>query len=147
MAYFLSKNSMKRLENVHPELIFILKESIKYSPIDFGVTESGGVRSAQEQHEMYMNPDIKTHADGYKVLSKHQVPNGQRYGLAVDVFVWLNGGVSWHNTHFGIVGGVIMSTASRLKRSGEVGIQLKWGATFGSKMFHGWDAGHFEIER
>lgn len=141
----LGHRSMERLEGVHPELIIVLKEAIKHTPIDFGIAPDGGVRTAQRQNELYCNPKIKTHADGYERLSAHQIKRGKRYGEAVDIICYLHSSLTWHEVHFAIVGGVILSTASTLKRQGIISIELLWGATFGSRAYLGWDAGHFEI--
>jgi hypothetical protein len=41
--------------------------------------------------------------------------------------------------HLGIIVGVILSVAK------DINIPIKWGGTFGSKVYKGWDMPHFEL--
>jgi len=45
--YALGKRSLRRLTDVHPDLIAVVKRAIQLSPYDFGVTE--GVRTIETQ--------------------------------------------------------------------------------------------------
>lgn len=143
--YKFSKRSMLRMQGVHPELILIMTESIRVSPIDFGIPPDGGVRTAERQNEMFNDITIKTHCDGYDLKSNHQIPEGEKWGEAVDIFAYLNGKASWDKYHLAIIAGVILSTADRLYRTGRISIKIRWGGTFASKTYHGWDYPHFEI--
>lgn len=138
-----SRRSQMRMAGVHPDLILIFNEALKVSPIDFGIPNDGGVRTAERQHELYLNKVSK--CDGYKIKSNHQVDEEKSpYGLALDVYAYVAGVASWDKSHLAIVAGVILSTAERLKREGKVSISVRWGGTFGSSEFKGWDYPHFE---
>lgn len=130
MSFSFSKTSLARLYTCHPDLIKVLEEAIKISPIDFGV--ACGHRTIEEQQEAYKQK--KSKCDGIKNKSKHN----HNPSLAVDVYAWVNGKASWDKKHLCIVAGVILSVAKSLD------IDIRWGGTFGSNEFKGWDMPHFE---
>jgi peptidoglycan L-alanyl-D-glutamate endopeptidase CwlK len=137
--YKFSNRSKSRMKNVHPELILIFEEAIKISPIDFGIPKHGGIRTAEEQNQLF-NEDLSK-ADGYDKLSKHQS------GDALDFYAFIGGKASWNKVHLSMIATVIMLTAKRLKEEGKISIDIRWGGTFGSKKFHGWDYPHIEISK
>lgn len=134
-----SARSKSRMVGVHRELAFVFEESLKDSPIDFGIPEYGGLRLDEEQNKLYL--DKKSKCDGYFLLSNHQK------GEALDFYAFVDGAASWDVAHLSMVAGVIMATATRLKREGKISITLRWGGTFGEKgnQFKGWDMPHMEI--
>ena len=138
MCYQFSKSSVERMKGVHPDLITIFSEAIKNSPIDFGIPKSGGIRSAGQQNILFQQ-GVSGKCDGIQIKSKHQT------GEALDVFAYVNGKASWNKNHLCLIAGVILSTAKRLKKEGKVQIEIKWGGTFGSDNFQGWDLPHFEV--
>lgn len=100
MANF-SKRSLDNLKGVHPNLVKIMQEAIKSTPVDFTITE--GLRTVARQQELYsygrtkLNPDTKkmtkvTNVDGIKKKSNHQ-PKSDGYGHAVDLYPYINGSV------------------------------------------------------
>lgn len=126
------------MEGVDPRLVQVFRQAIKVSPIDFGIPELGGLRTEEQQKELYALGRTKpgrivTKADGVNRKSRHQS------GRALDVYAYVNKKASWDETHLAIIAGVILSTANRL------GYKVKWGGTFGSSNFKGWDTPHFEI--
>lgn len=137
MCFNFSKTSMERMKGVNPDLIVIMYEAIKYSAIDFGVPASGGLRTAGEQNKLYQ--DNVSKCDGIQTISNHQK------GEAVDFYAYINGKASWDKTHLSLVAGCILSTAKRLKKEGRIEIDIKWGGSFGSDSFHGWDMPHVEV--
>jgi peptidoglycan LD-endopeptidase CwlK len=91
------KQSLKNLEGVHPKLVLLMKTAILTSPVDFTITE--GVRTAKRQNELYQQGRTKpgpvvTTKDGYVKKSNHQ-PKASGYGCAVDLYPYVNGGVSF----------------------------------------------------
>lgn len=140
-----SKRSIRNMKDVNDEMVLVFMTAIQYSPIDFGIPNDGGVRSALRQHQMFLDPDIETKCDGYDKVSKHQIPDGEAFGKALDVYAYINGKASWNKVHLSIIAGVILSTAKRLKAEGKISIDVVWGGTFGSRNFKGWDKPHFQI--
>jgi peptidoglycan L-alanyl-D-glutamate endopeptidase CwlK len=135
-VYSFSKNSLAKLLTVHADLQSVMLEAIANSPIDFGI--SHGIRTLKEQQDLYAlgrtKPgNIVTKCDGVKLRSKHQD------GLAVDVFAFVNWKLSYDPEHLALIAGVVLSSAARLR------VKIRWGGTFGSKVFKGWDKPHFEL--
>ncbi len=133
MSYKLSITSLKRLEGINDKLIELIQSAISKSPIDFGIPKDGGLRTAEDQYQLYLNGVSK--CDGTKNKSYHQSGN------AFDVYAWHNGKASWDKVHLALIAGAILAEAKSM------GLNIRWGGTFGSKSFHGWDYGHFEIEK
>ena len=126
------RNSKAELEPLHSDIQLVMNDAIRVSPIDFGIPKgTGGLRSAELQHSLFLAG--KSKCDGYKKRSKHQD------GLAVDVYAYVGGKASWKPRHLALIAGVILSCA------GNRGIEMRWGGTFGSRTFLGWDYPHFEL--
>jgi len=143
MCHQFSSKSVERMKGVHPDLITIFTEAIKNSPIDFGIPESGGVRTQGEQNILFQKGVSK--CDGFNDISNHQIPAGDSYGLALDFYAYINGRASWNKVHLAMVASCIITTAKRLNKEGKIDIELTWGAEFGSDNFHGWDMPHIQI--
>ena len=153
--YHLGKKSRERLQGVNPVLIELIEDALKVSPIDFGIPRHGGLRTAQDQHELWqkgrilknstLNPSLRsswevvnksqviTYTDGYERKSYHQSGN------AFDVYAFINNKASWKKHHLAMVAGALMSKAKKK------GINLEWGASFRSSTFDGFDFPHFQI--
>lgn len=97
MAKF-STRSLEALKGVHPNLIKVMNEAIKNTPIDFTIIE--GVRTTKRQQELYARGRTSkgskvTNADGVKNKSNHQVKS-DGYGHAIDFCPYINGGLDWN---------------------------------------------------
>ena len=57
--YKLSKNSKKRLQGINVDLIELVHRSITFSPHDFGIPKYGGLRTSEEQFELYTTKDLE----------------------------------------------------------------------------------------
>lgn len=133
----LSATSRKRLEGIKPILITIIEDAITTSPIDFGIPQDGGLRTANRQNAMYAQgrtdlskPKI-TNADGYKNISRHQS------GEAFDIYAYVNGKASWDIGHLTAIAHHILKVAANYR------VQLEWGGDW--KSFK--DYPHFQIKR
>ena len=131
MAFTFSKRSMNRLQQVDQRLQELMLSAIGFSPIDFGIPEFGGLRTEEEQQQLYKKGLSK--CDGYKIKSYHQTGN------AIDIYAYVNGKASWDKIHLAIIAGVILGEAKRMN------LNVRWGGTFGSDTFKGWDMPHFEL--
>lgn len=124
----LGKASLAKLEGVHPDLVKVIKEAIKESPVDFSIVY--GVRSTEEQKRLYalgrtlVNPDgksakkplgnIVTQKNGVSNRSNHQVKADGK-GHAIDFVPYINGKIDWNATNeFKIIVAHIMATAKCL---------------------------------
>ena len=127
----LSKNSKSTIEKIHPDLQLLIKTAIKLTPLDFGIPSDGGLRTKAQQLQLFRNGVSK--CDGATKKSKHQSGN------AVDFYAYIHGKASWEAHHLAILYGVFQTVAKQLE------IKIKWGGTFGSSDFNGWDKGHLEL--
>ena len=125
------------MSGVHPDLKLVFQAALDDSPVDFGIPGHGGLRTEGEQNELFVKG--KSKCDGFNEKSNHQSGN------ALDFYAYVNGAASWNGVHLAMVAAVILSTAERLRIEGLINIEIKWGGTFGSDNFDGWDFPHIEI--
>ena len=117
-----SKASLDKMNGVNPKLVNLMKEAIKNSPYDFGITE--GIRTLKRQKELVAQGKSKT------LKSYHLT------GKAVDIAVWINGKVTWDFKYYKEVANHIKEVAKKL------GYVITWGGDW--KTFK--DGPHFQIE-
>ena len=133
----LSQRSLKRLEGVEPDLVNIVCLAIERTPVDFGVAWMGGLRTPEEQNQLYK--DKVSTKDGYLRLSKHQ------FGEAVDLQAFVGGKAIVSEKMQCVIAGVMFSCAA------ELGETIRWGGDWdsdgnlGDQTFN--DLYHFEIIR
>jgi peptidoglycan L-alanyl-D-glutamate endopeptidase CwlK len=133
-----SQRSKTNLLGVHPDLVRVMNEAIKDTPVDFTITD--GVRSV-EQQALYAQGRTKpgvivTNADGVKKKSNHQA-KGDGYGYAVDLYPYLNGKVDVNAVkELKVIAAHILATAERLD------VPVEWGGNWSSLK----DYPHFQIK-
>lgn len=104
--YKFSKESLRNLEGVHPDLVILCHTLLNYH--DFKVIS--GVRTAEEQEKLVAEGKSKT------LNSKHLVQE-DGYGHAVDLLPYVNGrAVSWEDSkQFYTFGGMLTGIAAERK--------------------------------
>lgn len=123
MTFALGQRSKDRLTGVHPDLVKVIEEAIKESPLDFSITE--GVRSRERQKELFD-------------AGKSQTMNSRHLsGKAVDIAVIKDGTVTWDMKYYQLVADHIKNTAKEMK------IDIVWGGDWNSFK----DGPHFELHR
>lgn len=128
MVWVFSKSSLKRREGVNEALIAISDRALRISPVDFGIPEHGGLRTAEEQYLLCLNE--KSKCDGFDTLSLHQS------GEALDFYAYVAGRASWQHHHLTQVAAALMEAAM------ELNYRIKWGGHFKP---NGWDKPHIEL--
>lgn len=142
MAYQFGQRSLDNLKGVHPNLVKVLKEAIKESPIDFTITE--GLRTTQRQKDLYAQGRSKpgkkvTNADGVRNKSNHQAKS-DGYGHAVDLYPFFSGQVQVN--HKDTIKN-LEKIAIHIKAVAKcLGVNITWGGDFKSL----YDAPHFELK-
>lgn len=135
--YSFSQRSKNNLLFIHPDLVKVMNEAIKNSPIDFIITD--GIRSTEEQRKLYNQGrttpgKIVTNADGVNNKSNHQVKS-DGYGYAVDLYPFYNGSAQLNDAKsLKVIADHIKSVAKQL------GITIQWGGDWKFK-----DYPHFEL--
>lgn len=127
MTFRFSSSSLVRRANVDKRLVEISDLAIKISVVDFGVPQYGGLRTAEEQRDLY--DANKSNCDGTVKLSNHQI------GKALDVYAYVGGKASWDLYDLSMVAAAMLQSASVL------GYKLKWGGLWTKFK----DYPHFEL--
>lgn len=123
----LNQRSLDRLKGVKQVLINIAIEASKNSPYEFQIPPFGGLRTAEEQHGLFLKGVSKL--DGYNKKSYHQT------GKAFDIYLMINGKASWDKAKLTKVARHIQEVSKVHK------IILTWGGDW--KKFI--DMPHFQI--
>lgn len=142
----LSDRSKNNIADIHPFLKKAVEKAIEYTTVDFGILDSGGRRTAEEQNELYSKGYSR--CNGYKTISYHQT------GKAVDLVPYVNGKFTWKDKH------AFLEVYKALKKAwGEIdtgSFELHWGGFWGAKDLDsdgtledtdklGWDCAHSEM--
>lgn len=138
--YSFSKRSLDKLAECHEDLQIVMKEAIKASPYDFGIT--WGYRSPVKQNELYQQGrttegKIVTYVDGYVKMSKHNYNPSQ----AVDIACYINKTLTWNAEIYKIVASHIIDVAEELFLSGKITNRITWGGNW--RKLKDWP--HFQI--
>ncbi len=146
MATF-GQRSLTTLKGIHPDLVKVLQEAIKDTPIDFTITD--GVRTTEQQKALYAKgrdkngkiidrSKIVTNADGVKNKSNHQV-KADGYGHAVDLYGYVNGAVDYNDNSnsLPVIAAHILAVAKCL------GVKITWGGSWQKLV----DKPHFELTK
>lgn len=122
-AFKLSNRSIEKMAGVHPDLVRVVNEAIKITPIDFGIT--CGTRTLAQQRTLVATGKSQT------MNSRHLT------GHAVDVVAMIDGKASWEMKDYKTI-------ALAFKRAAKaIGIPIKWGGDFLGFP----DGPHFELDR
>jgi len=123
MTFALGQRSKDRLNGVHPDLVKVIEEAIKESPLDFSITE--GLRTKERQKVLFDTGKSQT------MNSRHIT------GKAVDIAVIREGEVTWDFKYYQLVAEHIKKVAK------ELDIDIVWGGDWQSFK----DGPHFELHR
>lgn len=85
--YKFSKSSLDTLYTVYGPLQALVISVLSNSPHDFGIPDTGGKRTSEEQNKLFKKNWSKL--DGYSKKSYHQT------GMAIDIFVYDEHGVCY----------------------------------------------------
>ena len=110
MSFQLSSRSLSKLEGVNKDLVEVVKDAIRLTKVDFGVTY--GLRTLEEQKRLVAEGRSQT------MKSKHLE------GRAVDLVAYFGSDISWElNVYDDICDA--MAEAARNQ-----GVAVKWGAAW-----------------
>ena len=110
MSFQLSSRSLSKLEGVNPALVEVVKDAIRLTKVDFGVTY--GLRTLEEQKRLVAEGRSQT------MKSKHLE------GRAVALVAYFGSDISWElNVYDDICDA--MAEAARNQ-----GVAIKWGAAW-----------------
>jgi peptidoglycan L-alanyl-D-glutamate endopeptidase CwlK len=140
MADFkLSRTSKANLKGVDSGLIKLVERSLKKSEHDFGIPANGGLRTAQEQNNLFHKKPRVTWLDGFSKKSYHQS------GKAFDIFIYDEHGACWACTEkYRDVAKVIKAEFSLMVEEGvfDKDVVFSWGGDWTKFK----DLPHFQIK-
>lgn len=121
------KGSTEKLKTLHPKLRLVVQKALDFGVMDFSVID--GIRTYEEQRELFLAKPPKTKLDGVTRKSKHQADeNG--FSQAVDLLPYpaeINGVNVWSDSsRFHILAGLMYAAAS------ELGVVIRWGGDWDS---------------
>lgn len=150
--YSWSRNSKKHINTVNDIGQLFANRLILVTPFDIGVLNTGGLRTAEMQHDIFIAKHSK--CDGYEKKSYHQS------GLAIDFVPYINGGFTWTNGFaFLSIAKKALKVWSGIVQEGlDQDYYLHWGGYWGDKDLDndnlleitdqlGWDMAHFCFRR
>ena len=132
-GFVYGKRSLENLAECHVNLQKIAHLALKYTTVDFTITE--GVRSTAEQAEMVKKGVSKT-TKSYHLDSKDGVIDGK--GMALDFYPIVDGKleVNAEAKYFKAVADAFKQAAE------ELGFRITWGGDWKN----GWDKPHIQLE-
>lgn len=114
----LGPKSLARLNGVHPSLVSVVKRAIEITTQDFSVL--CGVRTAEEQKELYAQGRTKPGAIVTWTLKSNHFTSADGFGHAVDLVPYP---VDWDTLpKFDAIAEAMMRAAE------ELGVTIRWGA-------------------
>ena len=135
----LSANSKTKYETLHEDLRLLISEALKYSTIDFGLSE--GARSVETQQEYFQRGRTKidgqwvitdkskviTYVDGVVKKGKHNYTPS----MAFDFYVYIPGkSMSYDPTHLTALGYMFVVLGNKLFDEGIITHKIRWGGNF-----------------
>ncbi len=115
------------MSGVNYQIIEVAKLALAISSIDFGIPRHGGLRTSEEQQQLFN--DKASQLDGTIKKSYHQS------GMALDVFADVDGKASWDECHLTIIADAMLEAANRLS------VNMRWGGHWTNFR----DMPHFEV--
>ena len=123
----LSSTSKRRIVGVDPRINKIIAMALEISNVDFGIPEHGGIRTAEQQSELFARKLSK--CDGWAKMSAHQS------GKAFDVYAYVDGKASWDSHHLTQVAVAVLQASCMLN------YKLEWGGLWTTFL----DMPHFQL--
>jgi len=110
--YNFSQRSKDKLKGVHPDLVRVMEEAIRTSPIDFAIIQ--GVRTQAEQNALYEQGRTKPGQIVTWTRDSKHIPQKDGYGHAVDFAAFVDGKISWDEKYYPPIIKVILNAAKEL---------------------------------
>jgi len=139
-SFKFGRNSKKNIKGCQPQVIELANRVISKSEYDFGIPQYGGLRTSQEQNNLFHKVPKVTQLDGFKRKSYHQT------GWAFDIYIYHDGKACWDCTDFyKSVWNTIEREFYIMKKEGifDENQYIEWGGNW--KRFK--DYPHFQIVR
>ena len=152
MSYSFGRSSLRRGQGVDDSLLRTAVTALSYSDVDMTIPWRGGLRTAEEQQELFDSGT--TRCDGTIKKSYHQS------GKAIDIVPWYNNKIDYRAAdRFESFAKKMFATFEFLQALGQIpkDVYLHWGGFWSARdengdgyLHHiddkfGWDQPHWEI--
>lgn len=107
-----SQRSKDKMKGVHPDLVKVMEEAIRTSPIDFAIIQ--GVRTQEEQDALYAQGRTKPGPVVTWTRNSKHIPQKDGYGHAIDFAAFIDGKISWDEKHYPPIIKTILNAANEL---------------------------------
>jgi peptidoglycan L-alanyl-D-glutamate endopeptidase CwlK len=139
VKYSLSRRSLGRLEDVHPDMVLVVKRAIEISEQDFMVLE--GVRTPERQRELYAQGRTAPGQIVTWTLKSNHFVQDDGYGHAVDLVPFP---VDWADSKkFDAIAEAMFAASEELR------VPIRWGRDWNQNGKPGEkgesDSPHFEL--
>ena len=125
MSFKLGRASKRNLIGVHPNMIRLVEECIKITPVDFTILPTGGLRTTTAQMKLFKSG--ASELDGRNKKSTHQ-KQSDGFGHAADLVPYVAGSPRWEWP-------LIYPIAARMAHlSKKLDIDIKWGGVWDREM-------------
>ena len=115
MSFRLSQRSLSRLNGVHPDLVAVVKQAIKTTRVDFGVTQ--GLRTIKQQREY-------VRIGKSQIMTSKHLRQRDGYSHAVDVVAYIGSNISWELNLYDDIADAFADAGKKL------GVSMRWGAAW-----------------
>lgn len=150
--YSWGKRSVKNINTVNDVLQILAQKIISRLIYDVGVLNTGGLRTAEMQNEIFLAGNSE--CDGYEKKSYHQS------GKAIDFVPYIDGALTWSNGKAFLSNAkIVLECWEEMKAADQTQYYfLHWGGYWGDKDLDGdqlleitdklgWDMAHFELRK
>lgn len=135
MAFRFGKNSLKRLDGVHPDLVRVAHTALSLSPIDFSIVQ--GVRTRAEQDALYEQGRTKPGNIVTWTRNSNHIPKADGFGYAIDICPFVKGKLDWETVSN------FEKVATAFKDAAAIeGVRIEWGGDWVTVK----DRPHFEMK-
>lgn len=149
MSFVLGKNSLARLQDVHPDLVKVVKRAIQITRVDFAVVQ--GNRTRDQQMRLYGKGRTASQCEAKGVPASYARPDEAKVtwtlasnhigGRAVDIAPYVDGQITWDdNGKRGLWPQLATAMQSAAR---ELGVAIVWGGSWKQTP----DRPHFELAR
>lgn len=134
-GYRFGSKTEQRLSQAHVDLVKILRLALKWSVIDWGVSETA--RTIEKQREYFQGGFSKINPDDPNQLlkSRHVIHEGMPRAMAADIYSYYSdpetrAKLSYDKFSLCHIQGVIRAAACHLLESGEITHGVRWGGNW-----------------
>lgn len=134
-GYRFGSKSEGKLSQAHPDLVKVLRLGLRWSVIDWGISQTA--RTIEKQREYFEAGFSKINPDDPEQLlkSRHVIHEGMPMAMAADIYSYYSDAdtrarLSYDNFSLCHIQGIIRAAACHLLESGQITHGVRWGGNW-----------------